>query len=95
MVFRLHVCPTPVGQIAYRPGPFMASADGLRIKVMGQQTHGAHPWGGLDPIVVASQIVLGLQSVASRQLDVTATPSIITIGSIHGGVRGNVIPDEV
>ena len=95
VVFGLHVWPAPVGQIAYRPGPFMASADGLHIKVTGRQTHGALPWGGVDPIVVASQIVLGLQTVASRQLDVTATPSIITIGSIHGGVRGNIIPDEV
>ena len=95
VVFGLHVWPAPVGQLAYRPGPFMASADGLRIKVTGRQTHGALPWGGIDPIVVASQIVLGLQTVASRQLDVTATPSIITIGSIHGGVRGNIIPDEV
>ena len=95
VVFGLHVWPAPVGQIAYRAGPFMASADGLRIKVTGKQTHGALPWGGVDPIVVAAQIVLGLQTVASRQLDVTATPSIITIGSIHGGVRGNIIPDEV
>lgn len=95
VVFGLHVWPAPVGQIAYRPGPFMASADALRIKVTGKQTHGALPWGGVDPIVVAAQIVLGLQTVASRQLDVTATPSIVTIGSIHGGVRGNIIPDEV
>ena len=73
----------------------MASADMLRITVKGKQTHGAIPWGGIDPIVIASQIVLGLQTIASRQLDVTKTPSIITIGSIHGGVRNNIIPDEV
>ncbi|MFQ5568921.1 MAG: amidohydrolase [Rhodothermales bacterium] len=94
-VFGLHVFPGRVGTISYRPGGAMASSDGLRIVVKGRQTHGAIPWGGVDPIVVASQIVLGLQTVASRQLDVTATPSIITIGSIHGGVRGNIIPDEV
>lgn len=94
-VFGLHVWPGPVGSIHYRPGGAMASSDGLRIVVKGRQTHGASPWGGVDPIVVASQIVLGLQTIASRQIDVTATPSIITIGSIHGGVRGNIIPDEV
>ena len=69
--------------------------DVLRIVVKGKQTHGAAPWAGVDPIVVSSQIVLGLQTIASRQLDVTKTPSIITIGSIHGGVRFNIIPDEV
>ena len=73
----------------------MASSDVLRITVKGKQTHGAAPWAGVDPIVVSSQIVLGLQTIASRQLDVTKTPSIITIGSIHGGVRYNIIPDEV
>ncbi|HMB90813.1 MAG TPA: amidohydrolase, partial [Rhodothermales bacterium] len=94
-IFGLHVWPGSVGTIHYRPGGAMASSDGLRIMVRGRQTHGASPWGGVDPIVVASQIVLGLQTIASRQIDVTATPSIITIGSIHGGVRGNIIPDEV
>ncbi len=95
VVFGLHVWPARVGQVSYRPGGYLASSDGLYIKVKGRQTHGALPWGGVDPIVAASQIVIGLQTIASRQLDVTATPSIITIGSIHGGVRGNIIPDEV
>lgn len=95
VIFGLHVGPGPVGRLSYRAGSTMASADWLRIVVGGRQTHGAAPWGGIDPIVVASQIVLGLQTVASRQLPVTLTPSIITIGSIHGGVRGNIIPDEV
>ncbi len=95
VVFGLHVGARPVGTIWYRPNGAMASSDGLRIVVRGRQTHGAIPWGGVDPIVVASQIILGLQTIASRQLDVTATASIITIGSIHGGVRGNIIPDEV
>ncbi len=94
-VFGLHVWPERVGQISYRPGSFMASVDELYIKVTGRQTHGAIPWGGVDPIVVASQIVLGLQTIASRQLPVTATPSIITVGMIQGGVRNNIIPDEV
>lgn len=95
VIFGLHVWPNRVGEINYLPGPFMASSDAMRIKVKGRQTHGAVPWGGVDPIVVASQIVLGLQTIASRQLDVTATPSIITVGTFHGGVRSNIIPDEV
>ena len=95
VIFGLHVWPERVGQISYLPGPFMASADELFITVKGKQTHGAVPWGGVDPIVVGSQIVLGLQTIASRQLDVTATPSIITVGTFHGGVRSNIIPDEV
>jgi amidohydrolase len=95
-VFGLHVWGAgTVGHIGYRSGGTMASSDVLRIVVRGKQTHGAVPWGGVDPIVVASQIVLGLQTIASRQLDVTKTPSIITVGSIRGGVRYNIIPDEV
>jgi amidohydrolase len=95
-VFGLHVWSRAnVGHISYRSGETMASSDVLRITVKGKQTHGAAPWAGVDPIVVSSQIVLGLQTIASRQLDVTRTPSIITIGSIHGGVRYNIIPDEV
>jgi len=96
-VFGLHVGlgAGTVGNVRYRSGATMASADMLRIVVRGKQTHGAIPWGGVDPIVVASQIVLGLQTIVSRQIDVTKTPSIITIGSVHGGVRFNMIPDEV
>ena len=74
-VFGLHVWgPGNVGHIGYRSGGTMASADVLRITVKGKQTHGAAPWAGVDPIVVSSQIVLGLQTIASRQLDVTKTP---------------------
>jgi amidohydrolase len=94
-IFGLHVFPGDVGTVGYRPEGALASADGLRIVVRGRQTHGAQPWGGIDPIVVASQIVLGLQTIVSRQVDMTATPSVVTVGSIHGGVRGNIIPDEV
>lgn len=95
-VFGLHVTSRyPVGEIAYRPGAMMAAVDSFRIKVHGRQTHGAYPWLGVDPIVVASQIVLGLQTIASRQVDVSLAPSIVTVGAIHGGVRNNIIPDEV
>ncbi|MFT4821117.1 MAG: amidohydrolase [Candidatus Pseudothioglobus sp.] len=94
-IFGLHVFPSKLGSIAYRSGGIMASADTFRIRVTGKQTHGALPWGGIDPIVVASQIVLGLQTIPSRQLDATLTPSIVTVGKIQGGVRSNIIPDEV
>ncbi|MDP2380200.1 MAG: amidohydrolase, partial [Pseudohongiella sp.] len=94
-VFGLHVWPIPAGQIAVREGGTMASSDEFKIRVNGQQTHGAAPWAGIDPIVIASQIVLGLQTIPSRQLDSTLTPSIVTVGSIHGGLRSNIIPDSV
>jgi amidohydrolase len=84
-----------VGDVAVRPMGLMASSDGLRIVVRGRQTHGAIPWGGVDPIVAASQIVLALQTIVSRQVDLTTSPAIVTIGSIQGGVRGNIIPDSV
>ncbi|MCB1647139.1 MAG: amidohydrolase [Pseudomonadales bacterium] len=94
-IFGLHVFPYKVGSVAYREGGIMASSDSFRIVVKGRQTHGAVPWGGVDPIVTASQIVLGLQTITSRQLDATLTPSIVTVGKISGGVRSNIIPDEV
>src|SRR5947209_7433934 len=95
-VFGLHVTSRyPVGEIAYRPGPELAAVDSFRIKVLGKQTHGAYPWLGVDPIVVASQIVLALQTIPSRQVDSSLAPSIVTVGAIHGGVRNNIIPDDV
>lgn len=94
-IFGLHVVPSPVGTIGWRTGGLMASSDRFTIKVRGRQTHGAVPWGGIDPIVVAAQIVLGLQTIPSRQLDATLTPSVVTVGAIRGGVRHNIIPDEV
>jgi amidohydrolase len=94
-IFGLHVFPYPAGELMYRPGGIMASADALRIVVRGRQTHGAQPWSGIDPIVVTSQIVLGLQTITSRQVDITAAPAIVTIGAVNGGVRNNIIPDSV
>jgi len=95
-VFGIHVgIGVPGGKVAARPGPLMAAADRFQITVKGRQTHGAMPWNGVDPIVIASQIVLGLQTIASRQVDVTLAPSIVSVGRISGGVRNNVIPDEV
>jgi len=95
-VFGMHVgISIPGGQFAVKPGPMMAASDSFKITVKGKQTHGARPWDGVDPVVVSSQIVLGLQTIASRQVDVTLAPSIISIGRVSGGVRYNVIPDKV
>ncbi len=73
----------------------MAGSGHIRIVVRGRQTHGAMPWGGVDPIVVSSQIVAGLQTITSRQIDLTKAPAVVTIGTLHGGVRYNIIPDSV
>ena len=96
-IFGLHVAsgPVPLGMIFYRSGGMMASADKLAIVIKGSQTHGAMPWRGVDPVVVASQIVMGLQTIVSRQTDLTATPAVVTIGSIHGGNRWNIIPEKL
>lgn len=94
-VFGLHVWPGPLGSLSVRPGGMMAAPDGLTIVVRGRQTHGAQPWGGVDPIVVAAQIVLGLQTITSRQIDLTTAPAVVTVGMIQGGNRGNIIPDSV
>jgi amidohydrolase len=95
-IFGLHVTSRlPVGVVGYRPGPTMASADSLKITVHGSQTHGAAPWMGVDPIVTAAQVVLGLQTVVSRTIDLTEEPAVVTIGTIRGGVRANIIPDSV
>ena len=95
-VFGLHVTSSfEVGELKTRPGAMMASADDLRIVVTGKQTHGAYPWGGVDPIVTAAQIVTGLQTIVSRQMDLTKAPAVVTVGRIDGGVRSNIIPDSV
>jgi amidohydrolase len=96
VIFGLHVfAGVEAGTIAYRPGPTLASSDRIRIVVKGQQTHGALPWRGVDPIVISSQIVLGLQTIISRQVDVSLEPAVLSIGAIKGGVRDNIIPDTV
>ena len=95
-VFGMHVgISTPGGQFSVKAGPMMAASDFFKIVVKGKQTHGARPWDGVDPVVISAQIVLGLQTIASRQVDVTLAPSIISVGRISGGIRYNVIPDEV
>lgn len=95
-VFGIHVGLNNSGsRLLVTPGPAMAAADRFVLRIKGSQTHGAMPWNGVDPIVVASQVVLGLQTIVSRQVDVTLAPSIISVGRIEGGVRNNVIPDQV
>ncbi|MBM4217291.1 MAG: amidohydrolase [Gammaproteobacteria bacterium] len=95
-VFGLHVFANmPTGLIGYRGGPLMAGSDTFRIVVKGKQTHGARPWIGIDPIVVSSQIVGALQTVVSRQTDITLNPAVVTVGAIKGGVRFNIVPDDV
>ena len=94
-VFGLHVGPGPLGSVRYNIGPTTAAADGFRIVVRGRQTHGAFPAGGVDPIVVGSQIVLAFQTIISRQVDLTTAPAVITVGAFNGGVRENIIPDTV
>ena len=95
-VFGIHVGIVPnFGTFSVPPGPIMAGSDRWWLTVTGKQTHGARPWGGVDPIVLTSQIILAYQTIASRQVDVTKAPSIISVGRINGGVRNNVIPDSV
>jgi amidohydrolase len=94
-IFALHVGPQPAGTINYAEGPMMAGADMFNITVHGKQTHGALPWAGVDPVVVAAETILALQLIPSRHVDITTNPTIITIGSINGGNRGNIIPDTV
>ena len=95
-VFGLHVTAIQhTGVIGYRSGPLMASADPFRVFIRGVQTHGAQPWRGVDPIVVGSQVVMGLHTIVSRNMNLTKEPSVVTIGSFQGGNRSNIIPDEV
>lgn len=94
-IFGLHVHPDTVGRISFRAGGTMASSDRWRMVVRGMQTHGARPWNGVDPIVVSAQIITGLQTIVSRQMDIAFAPSVVTVGMINGGVRNNIIPDSV
>ena len=95
VVFGLHVNPAPDGVIAYREGPTMAAADSWKIIVTGKQAHGSAPWAGVDPIMISSQIVSAFNTIVSRKLDIRNLPAVISVGSVHGGVRSNIIPNEV
>ncbi|HEV7643685.1 MAG TPA: amidohydrolase [Pyrinomonadaceae bacterium] len=96
VIFGIHInAGTEIGKIRYKSGAFMAAADWFTIKVKGKQTHGAYPWQGIDPIVVASQIIQGLQTIVSRQSELVKAPVVITVGKINAGVRENIVPEEL
>ncbi len=95
-IFGIHInAQTEIGKIKYKSGSFMAAADWFTIKVKGKQTHGSTPWTGVDPIAVSAQIINGLQMIVSRQSELTKAPVVITVGKINGGVRENIIPEEL
>jgi amidohydrolase len=95
-VFGLHVFATvQAGQIAVRGGPLMAASDRFNIKVTGRQTHGSAPWGGIDPIVATADLIGTAQTIVSRRTNIAKLPAVVTFGSIKGGIRYNIIPDDV
>jgi amidohydrolase len=91
--FGLHVWASlNTGTVGYRSGPFMAGSQAWKVVVNGKQTHGSRPWQGVDPIVISAQIINALQTVVSRQLDITQNPAVVSTGIIKGGIRNNIIP---
>jgi amidohydrolase len=96
VIFGMHVwAGYRVGEIAYRAGPVMAAVDSFTVVVKGRQAHGSRPWQSVDPIVTAAQIIGALQTVVSRDIDITQNPAVVTVGAIKGGIRYNIIPDHV
>lgn len=96
VMFGLHISSMiETGKIHYKPRGIMAAADRFEIRVQGKQTHGSKPWDGVDPITVSAQIILGLQNIVSRQVNLETAPAVISVGKIAGGVRNNIIPEEV
>ncbi|MFZ1262638.1 MAG: amidohydrolase, partial [Chitinophagaceae bacterium] len=95
VIFGLHIeSNIEAGTIRYKSGSFMASSDWFHIVVKGKGSHGSQPWKGIDPIQVSAQIIEGLQTIVSRQMELTKAPVVITVGKINGGVRSNIIPEE-
>ena len=95
VMYGLHISSvTDVGTITYKPMGLMAAAEQFSIKIKGKQVHGSKPWSGVDPIVAAAQVIMGLQTIISRQTDLTNEAAVITVGKISGGVRNNIIPEE-
>lgn len=95
-IFGLHISAgTHVGNINYRPGATLAAVNTFEITIHGKQTHGSQPWAGIDPIVTAAQIVNNVQTIVSRNLPLIKEAAVVSFGSIHGGVRSNIIPEEV
>lgn len=95
-IFGLHInAQTEVGKIKYRSRGTMAASDWFTIKINGKQTHGAYPWLGIDPIATAAQIIMGIQTIVSRNINLAESPAVISVGQINAGVRSNVIPEEL
>lgn len=95
VVFGMHISSmTPLGMITYRPGGLLAASDTYSITVHGRQAHGSAPWMGVDPIVISAQIINGLQTIISRQSELTKEAAVITVGRIQSGIRENIIPEE-
>lgn len=95
-IFGLHVWSAlNVGEIGYRSGPAMAASDFFKISVHGRQTHGSRPWGGIDPIAIAAELVGGAQQIVSREMNISQQPVVVSFGAINGGIRHNIIPDSV
>lgn len=95
-VFGIHVTSNAnTGVALYRTGPYMAAVDDFELKIIGQQAHGSRPWSGIDPIVTAAQIINSVQTIVSRRTDVTKAPAVVSFGAIKGGIRNNIIPDDV
>lgn len=96
VAFALHInSQLETGHLNYTPGGTYASADDYRIVVKGKQTHGGYPWDGVDPVVAAAHIITGLQTIVSRNVNLTENPAVVTVGKITGGVRSNIIPEQV
>ena len=96
VIFGLHIsAQTELGKITYRAGGLMASVNDMKITVKGRQSHGAAPWASVDPIVASAEIINNLQTIVSRNLDVTQNAGVVTVAAIHGGVRSNIIPEQV
>jgi amidohydrolase len=96
VIFGLHIISQiETGKIAYRPKGAMAGVNDMQIIVKGKSSHGANPWSSVDPIVVAAEIINNLQTIISRNLNITENIGVVTIGSIHGGNRSNIIPEQV
>jgi len=95
-IFGLHISSSlESGKIKYKSGAFMASSDWFTVTVKGKGAHGSAPWLGVDPIMIAAQIINGLQTIVSRSEDLTKAPVVITVGKFNGGVRENIIPEQV
>ena len=96
VIFGLHInAQLEVGKITYRPGATFAGVGDLKITVKGKSSHGAEPWSSVDPIVTSAQIINNLQTIVSRNVDITKNAAVVTIGAIHGGNRSNIIPEQV